>query len=182
MKTVVLLFHPTIESSTVNRRLAEVASQQENVVVRDMYQLYPDFKIDVKEEQNQLLEAERIVLQFPIYWYSSPALLKQWLDDVLEYGWAYGTGGDKLKGKELLLAVTPGATAENYVHDANFMYTVTDLLRPFQATSNLIGTRFVKPFIVAGASSLQPATLEKQAAAYANYLNQAQLEILGAYE
>ena len=56
-----------------------------------MYDLYPDFKIDVAEEQKHLAAADRIILQFPFYWYSTPALLKQWQDDVLTYGWAFGS-------------------------------------------------------------------------------------------
>ncbi|MHC5249501.1 NAD(P)H-dependent oxidoreductase [Enterococcus sp. LJL90] len=182
MKTLVELFHPNLQASIVNRRLAEAANVKENVTIRNLYELYPDFKIDVEEEQRHLLAADRIVLQFPMYWYSSPALVKQWEDAVLEYGWAYGTNGDQLKNKELLIAVTPGAPAENYVHDGPFKYTVHDLLRPFQATSNLIGTRFVKPFVVTGASSIQADILEQQAAAYAEYLSREQLELLGDYE
>ncbi len=181
MKILVLLFHPDTQSSKVNRRLAEAANTKEDVTIRDMYQLYPNFQIDAAQEQRLLEEADRIVLQFPMYWYSSPALLKQWEDAVLEYGWGYGSTGDKLHGKELLIAVTPGAPVDNYVHNANFKYTVTDLLRPFQATNNLIGTRFVKPFVVAGASSIKEADLDKAAEEYANYLTKEQ-ELLGDYE
>lgn len=83
-----------------------------------------------------------------MYWYSSPALLKQWEDDVLEYGWAYGSKGDALHGKELVIAVSPGE--DNYDWDKFAKYHVTELLRPFQATSRLIGTKFVKPFITVG--------------------------------
>ncbi len=182
MKTLILLFHPSIATSTVNRRLIKAAEETKEIKIRDMYQLYPDFTIDAEAEKQELEAAERIVLQFPMYWYSSPALLKQWQDVVLEYGWAYGSNGDKLQGKDLLIAVTPGAPAENYVHEDKFNYTVTDLLPPFQATSNLIGTRFVKPFIAAGASSMPAAELEIKAKEYAEYLAQEQLELLGNYE
>ena len=61
--------------------------------MRDMYQLYPNFDIDVKTEQKILEVSDRIVLQFPIYWYQTPALMKQWFDVVFEYGWAYGSTG-----------------------------------------------------------------------------------------
>lgn len=181
MKTLVLVFHPALASSTVNRQLAQSASQNPEVTVRDMYQLYPDFKIDAEAEKNELEKADRIVLQFPMYWYSSPALVKQWEDDVLQHGWAYGSNGNKLKGKELLIAVTPGASAENYVRNQNFKYEVNDLLRPFQATSNLISTKFVKPFIVTGASSIQSEALTQAGKDYENYLT-SDLTILGDYE
>lgn len=181
MKTLVLVFHPDLNTSTVNRRLAEAAQELPEVTVRDMYQLYPDFKIDVEVEQAELEQADRIVLQFPMYWYSSPALLKQWQDDVLAYGWAYGSSGNKLRGKELLIAVSPGAPANNYVREENFKYEVHDLLRPFQATNNLIGTKFLKPFVTAGASSISESELVAVAKNYAEYLA-ADLPVLKDYE
>ncbi len=118
-----------------------------------------------------------------MYWYSSPALLKQWEDDVLQYGWAYGSAGTALHGKELVIAVTPGAKAEKYVRDDNnFKYTVTDLLRPLQATNNLIGTTFVKPFIAAGASSMSDEAVAQRTQDYVEYLKADKLEALGDYE
>lgn len=182
MKTLVLVFHPDLVHSRVNHKLAKILENNENVVIRYMYDIYPDGKIDAAKEQSYLLAADRIAWQFPMYWYSSPALLKQWEDDVLTYGWAYGHEGTKLHGKELLIAVSPGATAENYVHDKNFKYTVTDLLRPFQATNNLIGTRFIKPFIVTGASSIDDATLEQKTKEYLQYITTDHLEDLADYE
>ena len=90
MKTTVLVVHPNIKQSRVNSALAKGAQSVADVEVRYLYDLYPDGKIDAAAEQAVLEKADRIVLQFPMYWYSSPALLKQWLDDVLAYGWAYG--------------------------------------------------------------------------------------------
>lgn len=87
MKTLVLMFHPNLKNSKVNKRMVNTISKMENVDVRNMYDLYPDFKIDVRTEQQAMEKADRIILQFPIRWYSSPALLKQWEDDVFEAGW-----------------------------------------------------------------------------------------------
>lgn len=102
MKTVVLLFHPNFEASRINKAFEQAIGG--DYTVRHMYVLYPDNKIDVAKEQVVLTEADRIVLQFPMYWYSSPSLLKEWQDQVLLYGWAYGSSGKALHGKELLLA------------------------------------------------------------------------------
>lgn len=178
MKTTVLVFHPNLSSSNVNATLANALP--EDIEVRNMYDLYPDFKIDVATEKAVLEASDRIVLQFPMYWYSSPALLKQWEDDVLEYGWAYGSTGDALHGKELIIAVSPGAN--NYDRDDFAKYHVTELLRPFQATSRLIGTKFIKPFITVGASSISNEALQKQAQAYVDYLTNDNLEELGDFE
>ncbi len=107
MKTIINLFHPNFKQSRVNKGLADQVKGE--FEVRNLAELYPDFMIDVKKEQQVLEKADRVVLQFPMQWYSSPALLKQWEDQVLTYGWAYGNKGTALHGKELLIAVTVGA-------------------------------------------------------------------------
>ncbi|WP_306821237.1 NAD(P)H-dependent oxidoreductase [Actinomyces wuliandei] len=166
VKTLVLVFHPHMESSRVNRVLADRAeSAGENVTVRYVYDLYPDFKIDVAAEQAALQDADRIVLQFPMYWFSSPALLKQWEDDVLTYGWAYGEEGTALHGKELLLAVSPGGSA--YGREAAHSYTLHELLRPFQGSARVIGTRYAVPFLTVGALEISDAALAQRAEEYA---------------
>lgn len=181
MTTAVFLFHPRPEASRINARLAEAARGNQDVVVRDVYSLYADFRIDVATEQAALTEADRIVLQFPMYWYSSPALLKQWEDDVLTYGWAYGSTGTALHGKELGLAVSLGAPATSYSHNGAAHYTPTELLRPFQATAALIGTRFLTPFLTPGAMSLGRQELEARAEAYGSWLTSPAQE-LGTFE
>ena len=103
------------------------------MTVRDEYALYPDFHIDAEAEQEALLAADRVVWQFPMYWYSSPALLKQWEDTVLRHGWAYGTCGDKLHGKELMAAVSVGGSSDKYRHDGEFGVIVPELLKPLEA-------------------------------------------------
>ncbi|WP_172120295.1 NAD(P)H-dependent oxidoreductase [Actinomyces faecalis] len=170
MKTTVLVFHPSISSSRVNARLARAAQATDDVEVRYLYDLYPDSRIDVEAEQRVLEAADRIVWQFPMYWYSSPALLKQWEDDVLTYGWAYGSTGTALHGKELAVAVSPGAAAERYTPTGQYGVTVDQLLLPFATTSRLIGTRFTEPFVTPGAMQISDADLEHQAEAYRSWL------------
>ncbi|EPH02318.1 hypothetical protein HMPREF1531_01624 [Propionibacterium sp. oral taxon 192 str. F0372] len=170
MTTTVLVFHPDISTSRVNAALAKAAEATTGVEVRDLYKLYPDFTIDIGTEQKTLEAADRIVFQFPMYWYSTPPLLKKWQDDVLTYGWAYGSTGKALNGKELGIAVSPGSPGEKYQRDGSYHYTVTELLRPLQAVSNLIGTRYVTPFITAGSMSLGTDDLTAQAAAYQTWL------------
>lgn len=179
MKTVINLFHPDYSQSRVNKALAD-AAKDKGYEVRNMYDLYPDFKIDVAKEQQVLAGADRVILQFPIRWYSSPALLKQWEDDVLTYGWAYGSKGTALHGKELAIAITVGAN--NYGHDDFVKYTVNELLRPFQATSRLIGTKYLTPFKVMGASSIKDDDLAKAAEDYQAYLANEDVPALGDYE
>lgn len=176
MKTIVLVFHPDMTNSRINRRLAEEMEKQPDVTVHRVYEAYPDEKIDVAAEQRLLEEHDRIVLQFPFYWYSTPSLLKKWEDEVLAYGWAYGSKGYKLHGKELLLALSAAGLGEYYTPAGRHKYTVHELLRPLQATSNLIGTRYLTPFIVYGAWQLSDEELEQSAKDYVAYALNPEIE------
>ena len=94
MKTLIIAAHPHIAQSVVNKRwLDELAKHPDRFTVHRLYTAYPDGKIDITREQ-ALVEAHGgIVFQFPVYWFNCPPLLKQWFDDVLTYGWAYGSAG-----------------------------------------------------------------------------------------
>lgn len=178
MKTLVLVFHPDLTASRANRRLTEEMERQANVTVHRVYETYPDEKIDVAAEQRLLEGHDRIVLQFPFYWYSTPTLLKKWEDEVFAYGWAFGSNGDKLHGKELLIAVTTGVAKENYSPDGDFKYTVPELLRPLQATSNLIGTRYLTPYILYGVNQQSDEQLEQSAKDYVAYALNPELDLI----
>ena len=168
--TLVLAFHPNMGESRINKRWLEAARGVDGVDVRDEYALYPDFHIDVKAEQAAVEAHDRIVFQFPFYWYSSPALLKQWEDAVLEYGWAYGSTGDALRGKELMIAVSAGGAAEKYTADGDFGITVPELLAPFRSMANHVGMTWLDPFTMYGAMGLSDAELEESAQQYAKRL------------
>ena len=180
-RTSIFLFHPNLDQSTVNLRLAQAAEGQEGVQIRDLYGLYPDFEIDVNAEQDILEASDRIVLQFPMYWYSCPPLLKKWEDDILTYGWAYGSTGKALHGKEVAISASLGAPASSYDRSGEYHYELHELLRPFQAMSNMVGTRFVAPFFTAGALNLTDADLELRADAYHIWLTSEhpELDLLG---
>jgi putative NADPH-quinone reductase len=107
---LILFAHPAYQRSRGNRFLVEAVQQSDAFTFRDLYEHYPDFNIDVAEEQRLLLEHDVIVLQHPFYWYSCPALLKEWLDLVLEHGFAYGHDGEALRGKSMLSAITTGGS------------------------------------------------------------------------
>lgn len=163
MKTTIFTFHPNLTNgSHINAALAHTASHS-GIEVRDMYQLYPDFNIDVAKEQAVLSKSDRIVLQFPIYWYQTPALLKQWFDAVLTYGWAYGSNGKALQGKEILLAVSLGASAQDYTATGRFHLTVDEILKPIVTISYHTGLRFLQPFVITSASQVDDSLLNKQA-------------------
>ncbi|WP_413807212.1 NAD(P)H-dependent oxidoreductase [Streptomyces sp. OE57] len=159
MRTLLVLAHPDLAASRVNAALAEAARPVENVTLHDLYAAYPDLRIDVEREQRLLLEHDRIVLQFPFYWYSAPPLLKKWLDEVFLRGFAYGSGGTSLRGKSLLIATSAGSTEEQYRPGGAHPYPVVDLLNSFDATANITGMRYEEPFIVHGTHGLDDARL-----------------------
>ena len=91
--------HPRPSQSRVIKRLQEVLVAQPGAELRSLYELYPDFDIDVEAEQQALLRWQKIIWLTPVHWYSVPSLMKHWIDQVLTLGWAYGHGGEALRGK-----------------------------------------------------------------------------------
>ncbi len=157
-KILILFAHPALERSRVNRRLFEAASAREGVTAHDLYETYPRQIIDVKREQ-ELCEAHDVLLfQHPLYWYSTPALLKEWFDLVLELGWAYGPEGNALRGKIMLNAITTGGSAEAYHEQGRNRFTMRELLAPVDQTAHLCGMQYLAPFVVHGALSLTGRT------------------------
>lgn len=169
-KVLAIIAHPNLGQSRINKRLAEELEARGNVTVHRLYEAYPDEIIDVEQEQELLETHERIVLQFPFYWYSSPSLLKKWMDAVLQRGWAYGTGGDKLHGKELVIAISSGGGSASYQAGGFHHYSYSELLRPFQATANLVGMLYRTPHIVSGIRGVSDSQLEQFALEYAEYI------------
>ena len=163
---LILFAHPALEKSRVNRVLIQGLDHLEGVTVRDLYEVYPDFDIDVAEEQKLLLDHDVIVLHHPFFWYSAPALLKQWEDLVLEHGWAYGAGGTALVGKKMMTAITTGGHASAYCRDGHNRYTIEELLRPIQQTARLCGMDYLPPFVVHGTHGMTPAEMHDHARDY----------------
>jgi glutathione-regulated potassium-efflux system ancillary protein KefF len=140
------------------------------VAVRDLYALYPDYLIDVPAEQALLEQARLVVWQHPIHWYGMPPLMKLWLDEVFAFGWAYGPGGDRLRGKDLWLVASTGGPAESYRPDGYNRYFFDAFLPPYEQTAALAGMRFLPPLLLHGAHRIDDAELQAFAALYAQRL------------
>ncbi len=167
-RVLVLFAHPAFQKSRVNRRLSAAAAAVPGVTLHDLYEAYPDFHVDVPREQALLLAHDAVVFQHPFYWYSCPALLKEWQDLVLAPGFAYGPGGDRLRGKRFLSAITTGGDAEAYTRAGRNRFTIAELLAPFEQTAHLCGMLWQPPFVVHRATRLDDeAELARHAAAYA---------------
>jgi glutathione-regulated potassium-efflux system ancillary protein KefG len=168
--TLVIFAHPVLERARVAPGLLAAAQGAPNVEVRDLYELYPDFTIDVEAEQAALERHRRIVLQFPFFWYAAPALMKEWLDLILTHGWAYGETGLALKGKSMACAISTGGGRTAYQTKGHNRFTIDEFLRPFEQTAYLCNMRWERPFVVHGAAVLAEADLKREAARYADYL------------
>ncbi len=150
-KTLVIMGHPNLnDGSLANRIIVEHLKQEAEVEIRSLAELYPDFAIDVAAEQEAMLQAETIALQFPFHWYSVPGILKEWMDQVLSYGFAYGSTGTKLNGKNYVLSTTVGGPVDAYGPEGYNTYTVEDLLKPLRQAGNLCGMNYVDTVISHG--------------------------------
>ncbi|MFW8636045.1 NAD(P)H-dependent oxidoreductase [Cribrihabitans pelagius] len=151
MKTLVYLAHPRPGRSEINAPMFRAAQAIEGLTCVDLYGEYPSFGIDTDREQQRLTEHDAIVFLHPVFWYSAPALLKEWQDLVLEHGFAYGQSGHALDGKVTFNAVTCGAAAEVYTPDGANGAHLRDLLMPFEKTADLCRMRYLAPFVLFGA-------------------------------
>jgi glutathione-regulated potassium-efflux system ancillary protein KefF len=169
---VVLATHPQQAHSRVNQALMRRAALAGpgRVEVRDLYALYPDYLIDVAAEQALLAQAQLVVWQHPIHWYGMPPLMKLWLDEVFTFGWAYGPGGNRLRGKDLWLVASTGGTAESYRPDGHNRYFFDAFLPPYEQTAALAGMRFLPPLLLHGAHRVDDAELAAHGDLYAQRL------------
>ena len=168
MKTLVILAHPNIEESRINKTLKEAALEN-GASVSELYKKYPNFSLDVKKEQELLVAHDRIILQFPCFWYSSPPLLKKYFDDVFTYGFAYGDSGKALQGKEFGLSVSFGAKEHELCEDSACDY-VEDIFTPFKCSISFVGGTLLKYFFIFDSQNISDEDLQNKAQIYKDHL------------
>lgn len=169
-KVLILFAHPAMEKSRVHTRLVEHIPRSADIRFHDLYERYPDFDIDVIYEQRLLLQHDVIIFQHPFYWYSSPAIIKQWIDLVLEHGWAYGTEGRALAGKKMMNAISTGGSKNSYTATGRNQFPVSDYLSPFQQTAALCGVEYLPPFVIHGTHRLTDTDMYLHALQYEQML------------
>ncbi|MCC5894248.1 MAG: NAD(P)H-dependent oxidoreductase [Alkalibacterium sp.] len=150
MNTLIIISHPEMDESSSQQFLVQSLSDPslENVTIHPLEKTYPDGIIDVKKEQQLLREHDRIIFQFPFYWYSSPPLLKKWQDEVLTEHFAFGYRGNKLKNKELGLVLSIGVAEKDYQAGGQEGFSISELTKPFQAMAKKTGMTYVKPLSI----------------------------------
>jgi len=169
-KALILFAHPRYEKSRANRALISALSDLEQVTVHDLYETYPDFNIDTAREKQLLLEHQIIVWHFPLYMYSAPAMLKQWMDLVLEHGWAHGGNTYSLQQRLVFCAITTGGTRASYATGAFNSHSMGEFLFPFQQTARLCRMNWLPPFMVQGTYRLSEQALAEYGADYRQVL------------
>jgi putative NADPH-quinone reductase len=150
---LIILGHPNIEQSLANKTIIKELEQSDlEIEIRSLAQLYPDYKIDIKAEQEALLKHKNIVFQYPVYWYNMPAILKLWFDMVLEYQFAYGSKGDKLKGKNFIPSFTVGAPESEYHTLGEHHFRVYEFCKNLEQTAYYTQMNYINPFYFHGTS------------------------------
>lgn len=166
MKVLILFAHPALEKSRVNRVLVDHVRDISGVTLHDLYEAYPDFNVDVKHEQRLLTTHDLFILHHPMFWYSTPALLKEWQDLVLEHGWAYGRDGNALRGKRMLSAITTGGGEGAYTEEGYNHVTIRELLLPIAKTAQLCGIDYLPHFGVHGTHAMKSPQIQTYADQY----------------
>lgn len=171
MKKILILFaHPAFHKSRINKKLLEGIENLEGVTVNHLYENYPDFFINVAKEQQLLIDNDIIIWHHPFYWYSAPAIIKEWMDLVLEHGFAYGKTGKMLRGKQVLTVITTGGQKKVYCADGRNHFTINEFLYPFRQSATLCEMTYLPPFVVHGSHTISEEEKELHAIAYRKLL------------
>lgn len=172
-KTLVVLIHPDIETSVINKRwINELKKYPDRYVIHDLHRLYPDEKIDVAYEQQLIAAHDKIIFQFPFYWFNCPPLFKKWLDEVLTHGWAYGShSGYQLAGKKIALGISVGINEHDYTASGRYKYTLAQLTAPFEITFDYVRADYKSFFAFYGVEHHATATrINESAGDYISFI------------
>jgi putative NADPH-quinone reductase len=173
MRTLIVVIHPDLNNSRINKRwIEELQKQPEKYVVHDLHRAYPDGIIDVEKEQQLIESFNKIVFQFPFYWFNCPPFFKKWLDDVLTHGWAYGSkSGYKLQNKKISLAISAGIDEDEYMSAGKYKYTLQELTTPFEITFQYVKANYQPLFAYYGMEhNALPERIENSAKEYIFFL------------
>ncbi|GGE50100.1 putative NADPH-quinone reductase [Pedobacter psychrotolerans] len=160
--SLIILAHPAFDTSFANKTIIDELKKSNNdIEIRNIHELYPDYKIDSKAEQEALLRHKTIIFQYPFYWYNMPAILKQWFDVVFEYQFAYGSKGDKLKGKNFIPSFTVGAPENGYRTLAEHHFRINEFCKNIEQTAYYAQMNYIEPIYFHGTSLAAGFTKEE---------------------
>lgn len=148
--------HPDLSISAANKRIIEkVTEAMPDVVVRDLGAMYSENKvIDVPAEQQAITDADIIVFQFPLYWFSVPAIMKQYFDEVLVHRFAYNSKGGMLQGKKAIFSFTAAGTEEDYSPEGVEGHKIDVFVPPLTQIAYFCGMENLENIITLGVATL----------------------------
>lgn len=154
----IVFAHPYPSRSRACAALLSAVEDKAGLEVRSLYQMYPDFDIDVEGEQAALARAQLVVWMHPTYWYTTPGLMKHWFDQVLVKGWAYD-GGDALRGKDCLWVTTTGGSPADYAAQGSHGHAFAAFVPVVEQTARFCGMNWLEPFVLQDAHRLPAEAL-----------------------
>lgn len=170
-KLIVYYAHPGHQVSHANKAMWEEAEKISGITLVDLYAEYPRFDIDIDTEQQRLLDHDLVLFQCPLFWYSTPSLIKEWQDLVLEHGFAYGHDGEQLQGKKLMFALTAAGPEDAYTEQGYQHYPLRTFLTPLEQTARLSKMEFIAPYVLyESLKANKTGAIEQHARGYAKLL------------
>jgi glutathione-regulated potassium-efflux system ancillary protein KefF len=163
---LIVYAHPHPQRSIAHRLLTEAVRDLPATTLHPLYDRYPDFAIDATHERELLAGARLIVWQHPLYWYSVPALLQLWFEQVLVRGWAFGDGGTALAGKHCLWVTSTGGMADSYAPAAPHGHPFASFVPNVMQRARFCGMHWQPPLVVHGAHRSGSEELQRHAADY----------------
>ena len=162
--------HPGNKYSHANKAMYAAAQTIDGITSIDLYAEYPRFDIDIDREQQRLLDHDVVLFQFPMFWYSTPSIIKEWQDLVLEHGFAYGSGGDELAGKRMMLAITTAGPEDAYTDKGYQHYPLRTFLTPLERTAGLCHMSFVAPYVLHDSLTADESVVQAHVVGYKRLL------------
>lgn len=166
--TLLLISHPNFSKSKINKALVDIARKKTHVIIRHLDEIQKNNTYPMEEEIALLKSASSIIWQFPIYWYSAPASLRNWQDQILS-PIVYGPD-NFLKGKKLRVVCSAGASEDTFSPTGLNRFTIEQMLCPMQMTANASLMIWQKPFVTYGASSISEEQMKKIEEEYSSLL------------
>lgn len=180
IRTLVILAHPDMSRSRISRRWADAIRAAGDITLHDLYAHYPGGQIDGAAERQLVTDHDRIVLQFPLTWYSCPPLLSVWQTEIMKRGWAYGPGGRALRLKTLGIAFSTGSNGRDYAPDGRYGRSLEEVTVPFELMAVHTGMHYLPHFALTGVRELDDRAVDASASAYIDHLRHAAPRIVAS--
>lgn len=145
MKILIIFAHTFWEDSKTNHALLQNIKDLENIKIHNLSTTYTNGKIDTDKELTLLKDADKIIFQFPLFWFSTPSLLKEWQDRILT-AILYGKNKELLKDKKFQVISTLGGAKSSY--DGHHGVTLEELFKPIYHSFEYLGCKSIKPYAI----------------------------------